>query len=154
MSDEAKMNQKIIPPLLAWVLILAVWPSPPSQEVFRSFVKLEDMRLPYAISFFLSLPAIILFFKYTKTWHPIWIFSSSILLSQIASTASLTLANFFIPSGLERARKAIAQTGVVDILIDDFVVSLVIGSWLSGAVIAAIIIVTGRPSPTQLKAQK
>ncbi len=154
MPRTGKVTVSVICALAVCGLSLALWLLPPSQRVFRAIVKLEAMRIPYAISFFIGLfLLVLLLIRLARAWHPAWVFVGSVLLVQVVSTLSLTIANLFITRGLDRTLRTIEEIGLLDVVFMDFIAAMVIGTWLAGLLVAIAIMIS-RASPSSQDASR
>ncbi|NHZ97371.1 hypothetical protein [Massilia sp. CCM 8734] len=98
-------------------------------NVIRSFLKLRDMRVPYA-AFFLALVSLALAVRASRAAWPLWkAFIGGAVVGQLAGTVSLSLANLFIRNGIERNLQAL-QRDPIGLFLMDGVVALVLGGWL------------------------
>lgn len=117
--------------IAVYLLLCLSWPL---DGWLRAFVKLEEMRLPYIITFSVIISLVLIVSRgYVCR---ISMFASIIygaIVGQIASTISITVANLFIPNGVNRTIRAIEKFGIQDILLIDLVVAFVLGGWLLGA---------------------
>ncbi|PTA72750.1 hypothetical protein C9412_04665 [Stenotrophomonas sp. Nf1] len=112
------------------------------------------MRIPYAISFFIGLfLLVLLLIRLARAWHPAWVFVGSVLLVQVVSTLSLTIANLFIIRGLDRTLRTIEEIGLLDVVFMDFIAAMVIGTWLAGLLVAIAIMIS-RASPSSQDASR
>ena len=117
------------------IALLVVWLIPPANDWFRAFVKLEPMRLPYTVTFFVLLFCLLfgLGHQVSKKSLPIAITLGAVF-GQLAAFVAIFLANLFISDGIGRTTKTIGREGIGDVLATDFVVALILGGWLIAAV--------------------
>lgn len=99
-----------------------------------TLIRLPEMRLPYLISLSLSLLLALGVFSSWKKVPIVWSFLIGIFTGQICGTISLTIANLFIPNGIQRNLASLDRDGIVDLMLTDSIVAAVLGGWLLGGI--------------------
>jgi hypothetical protein len=108
----------------------------------NAFIKLPAMKLPYEIFFICILFGLSLVYLSRVSVSVSVSMLKGILYGalagQLASFVSLTIANFFIPNGVDRTMRSFRLFGVVDVLLLDFWVAFILGGWLIGGILFLI----------------
>lgn len=100
-----------------------------------AFIKLEQMRLPYMLLFAILLSISFALAAPRLAPSKLKLALSGGILGQLVATVSLTVANFFIPNGVERNLKSFARWGIFNALGMDFAVAFLLGGWLVAAIL-------------------
>lgn len=99
-----------------------------------AFMKMEEMRIPYVllISMLLSL-VFYMFASVRRSGHLIGALAMGMLAGVLCGTVALTLSNLAISDGIDRLVRSFQREGL-GASISDVPVSLLLGSWIVGAV--------------------
>jgi len=112
-------------------VLLVLWLVPPASEWFRAFVKLEPMRLPYTVVYFLILFGLVVSMGGWSKRHQIaFVLLVGAGLGQVAGMIAIFIANLFIPNGIARTAATLSQDGMFAVFATDFTVAIVLGGWL------------------------
>lgn len=109
-----------------------VWPL---DSWFKAFMKVEQMRVPYLASLFFILSTVIIALRaYLFKMATSILVVSGLFVGQIVATISISVANLFIPNGIDRTIRTIEKIGIGSILIGDFFAAALLGGWLFGVI--------------------
>jgi len=107
----------------------------PINSWFKAFLKQEQMRLPYLISFFaLLLAASVILHRYFLKISMILLAAIGGAVGQFASMISILISNLLIPNGIEQSLKPIELFGLKDTLIGYSSFAFLLGGWVFGIV--------------------
>jgi len=118
--------------LLFLFLLCLSWPI---NSWFKAFIKIDQIRMFYLVSFFVLLCiAVLLLQRYLfKASTLILVFLGAIT-GHIAASISIPIANFFDPHSFEGTVRTIREFGIMKVILFYLSVSLVLGGWLFGIV--------------------
>jgi hypothetical protein len=121
-------------------MLFALWFISPFYGWLHTIVKLEPMRLPYTIGFFLVLFTVLVLMPEWATRHR-WVIVVGVgaCIGQVIAFASFFVAGLFIPNGIERMIKTFERLDAVGLLAVDFVIAASLGGWLLGAIAFSVL---------------
>ncbi len=102
------------------------------RDFIFKLLKLPEMRIPYMMSFSIFLFCALSIFSVRKRMSLLKTAITGIVVGQIVGTVSLTLANLFIPNGVQRNLASLKREGFFELLITDATIAFVLGGWLLG----------------------
>ena len=130
--------QKIASAIAVTGVCAVEWLLPPLNNWLQAFVKLKEMRLPYLLIYFsIFLLMLILIERRIDTFNTFKTLALGAALGQAVGTVSILAAGFFVADSLNRFSTTISANGIAALLGVNFVMALVLGSWLTGAVALA-----------------
>jgi glucan phosphoethanolaminetransferase (alkaline phosphatase superfamily) len=135
MQTLGSESRRLVAALLVTLVLLIVWLMPPFSGWFNALVKLESMRIPYTAMFFAALFGVLAWLssRISKA-RLLNVALAGAVIGQLLALASIFAANFWIPRGVQRNIDTIAREGFLNVLVSDFVVALILGGWVFGAV--------------------
>ena len=118
MQTIGSLSARLQAAALITACLLVLWLIPPLSDWFHAFVKLDSMRVPYTTGFFLLLFGVLtLAAQWVKSHRVFSVAAVGACVGQLAATASIFLANFFIPDGIARTANSFQREGVIGILL-------------------------------------
>ena len=117
--------------MITVLILILFWKFTPLGRIPMTMVKVETIKAPYAIIFFISVFLFLLFFQnkiQAKKWY--LIFPVSVFLGHLLSFISINLAQLFIPNGILMFSNAFRAFGFFDTFAAPFVMSFVLGGWI------------------------
>jgi hypothetical protein len=116
------------------VLLLVAWFLPPLAGFFARIIKLEPMRMPYTATLFglLALFSVCLRADWVVDTKASLLMLVGAVAGIVSSMVAISVANLFLPRGLERTLSTFRMGGI-GILVIDLAVSMLLGSWALGA---------------------
>jgi hypothetical protein len=140
MQTLMPLRVRLAAPMLVTTGLLVIWLLPPLSNWFRSLVKLEPMRMPYTMGFFVLLFCMLtLLVQWVGRHRFIFVITAGAGIGQIIAFVSIFIANFFIPDGVARTASTLQRDGALGILLTDFTVAAILGGWFLGAVAFAVL---------------
>ena len=114
--------------VIAWIL-------PPLHGWLRAFIKLEEMQVPYLLIYFSTLLFLLLFSeRRIRVFNAIKAMVLGAVAGQIVGTLSILAAGLWVSDALSRFSNTISANGIFALIGVNFMVALILGSWLTGAI--------------------
>lgn len=130
--------QQIASAVAVTAVCATAWLLPPLNNWLQAFVKLKEMQLPYLLIYFSILFLMLILIEgRTATINAFRTLMIGAAVGQVVGTVSILAAGLFVADSLTRFSTTISANGITALFGVNFMMALVLGSWLTGAIALA-----------------